>query len=468
RAGGRARTFSARGVVTLQQGETLHEGKAPAPADEPRPTGAVDSLSQNALGVSNDRSSLAPPAASPAPEFGERLMRQSGGDRRIAADANEAPTAGAVPAEASKSVAMYKQLETRALPASAAAPAQPPLPAEPNANPMMGRPMAGGSGGGAMGQPKAGNFVTVTAQQFAVVPFRTEAIAALRKGLSVEGISPNAASRNDFAYSVQPTPGADPIAVALEVAACPWAPEHRLLRVGLAVRNETEAGKKEIADAKGNLDGFSVAEPGPKNVNLQIEFNPAQALAYRFVSVNETPGAAAKPSASSSPDLKAGEAVTALCEIIPAQPKAADGADIAFVGKRDLNKTTLDRAKEGRREVELKPATATPETANPANELLTLDVGWTDPESGGRLTRSFPLNDSGRTLNESSPEFRWSAAVATFGFLLENSPDKGSATWKGALKLGEEAKGLDPGGERQKVLDQMEKASKSAPSAKPK
>ncbi|HEY2341857.1 MAG TPA: YfbK domain-containing protein, partial [Chthoniobacteraceae bacterium] len=75
--------------------------------------------------------------------------------------------------------------------------------------------------------------------------------------------------------------------------------------------------------------------------------------------------------------------------------------------------------------------------------------------------------DSGRTLTESSPEFRWSAAVANFGLLLENSPDKGRVTWAEALKFGEEAKGKDADGGREKFLEQMEKASQSA-TTKPK
>ncbi|MEM6358856.1 MAG: YfbK domain-containing protein, partial [Bacteroidota bacterium] len=64
--------------------------------------------------------------------------------------------------------------------------------------------------------------------------------------------------------------------------------------------------------------------------------------------------------------------------------------------------------------------------------------------------------DENSKLNETSDNFRWSAAVAAFGMLLKDSDYKGDFSYDGIIKLAKMAKGEDEHGYRVEFIRLME------------
>jgi autotransporter-associated beta strand protein len=91
-------------------------------------------------------------------------------------------------------------------------------------------------------------------------------------------------------------------------------------------------------------------------------------------------------------------------------------------------------------------------------ELLTLKLRYKQPDGDVSKKLEFPLTDRGETWEKSSKDFRWAAAVASFGMLLRDSPHKGHTTWDSALELAREGKGDDTTGYRTECAALIEKA----------
>ena len=90
--------------------------------------------------------------------------------------------------------------------------------------------------------------------------------------------------------------------------------------------------------------------------------------------------------------------------------------------------------------------------------MLTVKLRCKAP--GGDMSKllEFPLTDSGAAWEKSSRDFRFAAAVASYGILLRESPHKGSATWNSIRELAVEGKGEDTAGYRAEFISLLEKA----------
>jgi Ca-activated chloride channel family protein len=93
-----------------------------------------------------------------------------------------------------------------------------------------------------------------------------------------------------------------------------------------------------------------------------------------------------------------------------------------------------------------------------SNELLTLKLRYKAPDGDTSKLLEFPLTDRGVTWEKSSRDFRFAAAVASYGLLLRESPHKGQATWNSTLELAMEGKGEDLAGYRAEFISLVEKA----------
>jgi len=60
-------------------------------------------------------------------------------------------------------------------------------------------------------------------------------------------------------------------------------------------------------------------------------------------------------------------------------------------------------------------------------------------------------------LDRASPDFKFSAAVASFGMLLRESEHKGDASFEGVLELARAGKGQDFHGYRSEFIQLVEK-----------
>jgi len=115
-------------------------------------------------------------------------------------------------------------------------------------------------------------------------------------------------------------------------------------------------------------------------------------------------------------------------------------------------------AERGVAEVALDAPVATKQKAALSTELLTLKLRYKAADGDASKLLEFPLTDAGAKWEQSSRDFRFAAAVASYGMLLRDSPHKGEATWSSTLELGVEGKGEDASGYRAEFLVLVEKA----------
>jgi Ca-activated chloride channel family protein len=154
-----------------------------------------------------------------------------------------------------------------------------------------------------------------------------------------------------------------------------------------------------------------------KDVKVQLEFDPAKVASYRQIGY-ENRALANKDFDDDKKDageLGAGHSVTALFEIVPA-------------------------------------------TADLRGEIATLRLRYKEPQGATSVPLTASIVDEGKSAYEASPDMQFAAAVAQFGMLLRNSPDKGTATWDDVLSLAKVAAGVDLDGTRREFVALAERA----------
>ena len=175
-----------------------------------------------------------------------------------------------------------------------------------------------------------------------------------------------------------------------------------------------------------------------KDVKIQIEFNPLQVSAYRLIGYENRLLSKEdfNDDTKDAGEIGAGHTVTALYEIVPA------GKGIQIPGVDPLR---------------YQAAIQTTQLAE-SGELLTLKLRYKQPDGQTSQLLEFPVRDSGKVYSQASQDFKFAAAVASFGMILRESPYRGNATLSGVLELAEEGKGSDPHGYRGQFLELVNKA----------
>ena len=232
-----------------------------------------------------------------------------------------------------------------------------------------------------IGRPDPGFVSAAEAPQAGFVPgFDREGYARIARTIETGGRPPAGEVRiedllNHFPYDYAEPSNDVPVAADLEVASAPWNPAHRLVRIGLRARGEPATGGSVPADV--------VA----RNTRVQVEFNPARVASYRLLGYESR---LPVPDGTEAADLTAGQTVTALYEIVPVT--ALSGAEVS-------------------------------------GNLLTLTVGYRLPQETADRRLDLALVDQAADFASASADFRFAAAVAGFGLVLQDSPYKGSATY---------------------------------------
>lgn len=164
-----------------------------------------------------------------------------------------------------------------------------------------------------------------------------------------------------------------------------------------------EARKTLVREMGGTL--LTIA----KDVKIQVEFNPATVGAYRLIGYENRvlQNQDFNDDRKDAGELGAGHSVTALYEIIPPG--------------QEIPGTTVDPLK-------YQSATA----HNDSGELATVKLRYKDPdgETSRLLTRT--VNATPGAMSEN---LRLASAVAQFGLLLRDSPNKGNATFESVEQL---------------------------------
>ncbi|MBT1712160.1 von Willebrand factor type A domain-containing protein [Fulvivirgaceae bacterium PWU5] len=188
------------------------------------------------------------------------------------------------------------------------------------------------------------------------------------------------------------------------------------------IDNMLEAQKTLVNEFGGTL--FTIA----KDVKLQIEFNPDKVQAYRLIGYENRMLQAEdfNNDKKDAGELGSGHTVTALYEIIPA------GVKSAFY---DIDKLKYQ-----------KPSGTT--VSSNSNELMTVKFRYKKPDGNTSKLLQQVLLDKNVALENTSDDFRWSAAVAGFGMLLRESQYVKEFGFKDVLALAQGARGKDVEGYR--------------------
>lgn len=180
-----------------------------------------------------------------------------------------------------------------------------------------------------------------------------------------------------------------------------------------------------------------------KDVKLQIELNPATVAGYRLIGYENRilHHHDFNDDRKDAGDIGAGQSVTAIYEIVPA------GVDVPS--------SEVD-------ELKYQPK-ASP--ASTAGELLTIKVRYKAPDgtTSKLLSRVVTTSSAHEALATTSNDYRWAAAIASFGMLLRESPYRGNLSWQQVQSLAEGAIGSDAEGYRRQALAMIADASKLRP-----
>ncbi len=199
------------------------------------------------------------------------------------------------------------------------------------------------------------------------------------------------------------------------------------------VDNQTEARKVLVEEMVGTL--ITIA----KDVKIQVEFNPAQVAGYRLIGYENRMLRTEdfNDDKKDAGEIGAGHTVTALYEIVPAG-KSVDAVSVDPLKYQSSEKPANN-----------KPA---------SDELLTLKIRYKKPDGDKSTKLEFPINDNGDSFAEATPDFKFAAAVASFGMLLRNSEHRGKTSYDAVLEIATEGSNRDPHGYRAEFLKLVRQA----------
>ena len=171
-----------------------------------------------------------------------------------------------------------------------------------------------------------------------------------------------------------------------------------------------------------------------KDVKLQVEFNPARAAGYRLIGYENRLLADEdfNDDTKDAGELGAGHTVTALYEVVPAgaQVPRGEGDPLRY-----------------------QPQSDDPPLSDFDDEIMFVKVRYKDPDgSRSKLLEQSVADHPGSP----SSDFRFAAAVAGFGMLLQESEHAGGLTLRDVVRIAEEGKGEDPRGYRGEFIRLVE------------
>lgn len=198
------------------------------------------------------------------------------------------------------------------------------------------------------------------------------------------------------------------------------------------IDNISEARKILVNEFGSTL--FTIA----KDVKIQIEFNPSKVQAYRLIGYENRMLAAEdfNDDTKDAGELGSGHTVTALYEIIPAGVKDNFVRTVDSLKYQKLNYTAV----------------------NNSPEIMTIKLRYKEPDEDISKLISHPVIDDQVSLDNTSANFRFSAAVAEFGLLLRSSEYKQHSSYQQVITLAKNAKSTDDNGYRSEFIQLAQSA----------
>jgi Ca-activated chloride channel family protein len=200
------------------------------------------------------------------------------------------------------------------------------------------------------------------------------------------------------------------------------------------IDTDSEARKVLVEQMSGTL--VTIA----KDVKIQVEFNPATVAAYRLIGyenrllANEDFNDDTKDAG----EIGAGHTVTALYEIVPVG--AETDIPIAKVDPLRYQSDTEVTA------------------AAHSGELLTLKIRYKPAREDESKLLAYAVTDRGQSFSAATRDFKFAAAVASFGMLLRDSKYKGDSNYDAVLEIATEGTADDRAGYRTEFLSMVEQA----------
>jgi len=193
-----------------------------------------------------------------------------------------------------------------------------------------------------------------------------------------------------------------------------------------------EARKVLVEEMTGTL--LTIA----KDVKIQVEFNPAEVNAYRLIGYENRAlqHQDFNDDKKDAGDMGAGQTVTALFEVVPR------GVEVAI--------SAVDQLKYQERVLDTRRA------AN--GEILNVRIRYKDPDGNTSQLMETPVIDRRTAFNNASTDFRFAAAVASFGMVLRDSAHKGQSTMDSVIEIAEKSRGADKSGYRDEFVQLVRKA----------
>jgi Ca-activated chloride channel family protein len=176
-----------------------------------------------------------------------------------------------------------------------------------------------------------------------------------------------------------------------------------------------------------------------KDVKIQVEFNPATVAGYRLIGYENRllRDQDFNDDTKDAGEIGAGHAVTALYEIVPV------GTDVPAPAVDKLKyQKPLERF------------------GRITNEAATVKVRYKAPDADISKLIVHIVPDGKPPFAQTSNDFRWATAVAGFGMLLRESPNKGALTWDDVLATARGSIGSDAEGYRKELIKLVEDARK--------
>ncbi len=200
------------------------------------------------------------------------------------------------------------------------------------------------------------------------------------------------------------------------------------------IDTDSEAQKVLVDQLTGTL--ITIA----KDVKIQVEFNPAEVAAYRLIGYENRMLAARdfNDDKKDAGEIGAGHTVTAFYEIIPV------GEDVELPSVDSLKYQAVASGEETE--------------ASSSGEMMTVKLRYKFPDEDESTLIEIPFVDDGGTFADSSDDFAFASAVASFGMLLRNSASCGELTFADVIEIGEGAVGSDRFGYRAEFLELVRKA----------
>ena len=197
------------------------------------------------------------------------------------------------------------------------------------------------------------------------------------------------------------------------------------------IDNVQEAEKVFVREMRANL--FTIA----KDVKLQLEFNPTQVKEYRLIGYENRTLAREDfdNDQKDAGELGAGHTVTALYELIPADPNEALLANASLQYQQSTLTTQAD-----------------------SDELLALKLRYKPMCSESSILLEERVRRKDIAQNTPSEDFRFSAAVAGFGMLLRQSDYTNGWNWEDIRELAKST-GTKDNPDREELLRLVETAS---------